>query len=146
MRNRAKCKLCGEVLESFHMSDFVQCKCKEISIDGGLQHFKAAAREWCNFLRIDDDDNEIAVTFVEKGTEGPQKAPEPTPEQTPEKNEADSLPSPIDSKEELIKTIDEMLGVIERLPIQAQTQPVTHYDYVSILLLIKKVLVMNGKG
>ena len=61
MKNRAKCKLCNDVLESFHRHDFVRCKCDEISIDGGTDLFKCGAKNWCNFIRLDDNDNEFPV-------------------------------------------------------------------------------------
>ena len=35
MRNRAKCKLCSSVIESYHRYDEVSCKCGEINISGG---------------------------------------------------------------------------------------------------------------
>ena len=34
-RNRARCKKCGDVIESKHVHDFVTCKCGSISVDGG---------------------------------------------------------------------------------------------------------------
>lgn len=63
MRNRAKCKLCEEIIESFHQFDYVSCDCGEISIDGGEYTFGASAKNFANFLRIDDNDKEVAVKF-----------------------------------------------------------------------------------
>ena len=44
----------------------VSCPCNEISIDGGTKKFRAAARDFKNFVRIDDEGNEVAVTLVDK--------------------------------------------------------------------------------
>jgi c-di-AMP phosphodiesterase-like protein len=61
MRNRAKCRLCGDILESFHEHDRVECGCGEITISGGQVRYEVAYRNIENLLRLDDNDNEIAV-------------------------------------------------------------------------------------
>ena len=33
--NRIKCKVCGEIIESKRIYDFVSCSCKRCYIDGG---------------------------------------------------------------------------------------------------------------
>jgi len=35
-RNAAKCKKCGDVIESKTTHHFVQCTCKSLAVDGGL--------------------------------------------------------------------------------------------------------------
>ena len=65
MRNRAKCKLCQSTIESFHPTDLVLCKCGEISVDAG-EGLKCAAKSWENFLRVDDEGNEIIVKVESK--------------------------------------------------------------------------------
>ena len=67
MKNRAKCKLCGDVIESFHSYDYVACRCGEIAVDGGMDNFRCIANDFGNFLRVDDEGNEIVVKVVEKG-------------------------------------------------------------------------------
>jgi hypothetical protein len=52
-RNMAKCRLCGDVIESRHTHDFVRCKCREIFVDGGLEYLRAGASDFNNFIRID---------------------------------------------------------------------------------------------
>lgn len=37
IRNIAKCKLCGDVIESKHRRDFVWCSCNSIYLDGGTE-------------------------------------------------------------------------------------------------------------
>ena len=40
-RNKAKCKLCGDIIESKHRHDFVMCRCEAIFIDGGNEYWRA---------------------------------------------------------------------------------------------------------
>lgn len=37
-RNRARCKMCGDVIESRYTHDFQRCSCGDISIDGGTSY------------------------------------------------------------------------------------------------------------
>lgn len=39
-RNRVKCKLCGDVIESKRRHDFVNCKCGECFTDGGTSYIR----------------------------------------------------------------------------------------------------------
>lgn len=66
MRNRAKCKLCGDTIESYANDDTIECSCGEITISGGNNKLITWAKDYANFLRIDDLDNEIEVKFVDK--------------------------------------------------------------------------------
>lgn len=115
MRNRAKCKKCDDIIESTHRHEFVSCRCGEISIDGGDAYCRCMAKDWDNFLRIDDDENIIVPKIKE-------------PEQKIEHTKP--------TREELIKLLDDMIGNIEGLPATAMINPVNHYDYVSGLLLL----------
>lgn len=126
MRNRAKCKLCGYIIESKHMHDYVECKCGAIAVDGGSDYFRAVANEWENFLRIDDEDNEIPIKVVEKGEQET-------------KQDVKQLETPL-TKEEKLKALDEMIKSYENLPPHALSQPTTHYDILSVLLLVKSLL------
>lgn len=36
--NRAKCKKCGDIIESKYTHDFVWCKCGAIFVDGGKSY------------------------------------------------------------------------------------------------------------
>jgi ribosomal protein S27AE len=40
IRNSAKCKKCGDEIESKHRHDFVSCKCGSIFTDGGKDYFR----------------------------------------------------------------------------------------------------------
>lgn len=122
MRNRAKCKLCLSILESFHRNDYVTCKCGEISIDGGLDELRTGARNWCNFIRVDDEGNEILVKV--KDSVEPIQSEEP----------------PRISKPELLDMLDIMAKNIENLPPQALSLPINHYDFLSFMLLVSSIL------
>lgn len=117
MRNRAQCRQCHTVLESFHELDYVSCKCGEISISGGGVRFETGAKDYSNFLRVDDDDNVVEPKFIEK------------------KNEPPSEPRKV-SREEVLDIIKETIKGIENLPQKAMSAPITHYDYLSLLHLI----------
>ena len=40
LRNIAKCKKCGDIIESKHRHDFVQCSCRSIFVDGGHDYIR----------------------------------------------------------------------------------------------------------
>jgi hypothetical protein len=122
MRNRAKCKLCKSIIESFHPADYVECSCGEIGVDGGAA-MRCLAKNFENFIRIDDNGNEIVVRL----------------ESDKEKHEpVDAPPKP--SQEELLDMLGEMIRNLEKLPVNAMTTPVTHYDLLSALMLISSIL------
>lgn len=123
MRNRAKCKLCQSVIESFHTWDHVTCNCGEISVDGGNEYLKCSAKDFKNFLRVDDNDNEIIVTVKEEPIEIPQ-------------SEISHKPS----RKELLSMFDEMITSYENLPKHAMLSPVSNADLCSSLILINAIL------
>lgn len=117
MRNRAKCKLCESVIESLGSHDYISCKCGHISVQGG----KRIAGDWVNFISVHDDDSEHPVEVKDK---------EPIIE----------LPKHKPTREELLNMLDAMLENIEKLPPHAMTQPITHYDLASLILLLSSIL------
>ena len=40
IKNAAKCKLCGDIIESKFTHDFQRCTCGSIFVDGGLSYFR----------------------------------------------------------------------------------------------------------
>lgn len=44
------------------------------------------------------------------------------------------------SRQEIVEMIDEMINNIERLPPGAMLQPINHYDYCSLLILLSVFL------
>lgn len=124
MRNRAKCKLCHSIIESFHEYDFVSCKCGEISVDGG-DSLKCGAINWDNFLRVDDDGNTIVPKIKEKASDKGLSE--------------ETLVNPM-TKDEMLNELDRMITSIEELPPIAMSTPITHYDFVSALMLLRSIL------
>jgi hypothetical protein len=122
MRNRAKCKLCNETVESFTIGDYVECKCGEIAIAGGLDKLITWAKDYKNFLRVDDLGNEIVVKYDEHK----------------EKDE-NELPSKFNRKD-MIDMLDNMATNIERLPQHAMTAPITHADHCALIMLLVAIM------
>ena len=131
MRNRAKCKLCEEILESFHRHDYVTCKCGEIFIDGGQDYLRCGANDWQNFLRVEDDGTITYPKIVEKSEEIEVIAQEIQKETT-----ITTKPS----RKETIEMLKLLIDSIENLPAHAMTAPVTHYDLSSALFIIHSIL------
>lgn len=40
IRNRARCLLCGDVIESVRTHDFVRCSCGALAVDGGTAYVR----------------------------------------------------------------------------------------------------------
>ena len=125
MRNRAKCKLCGSVIESFTIEDYVMCACEEIAISGGLVNLQCFAKDFKNFMRIDDNGNEILVSVKEKEDVKPL--------------DIGSKPT----KEELLKMLEELIKSYEKLPQKAMMTPVLHADVVSLMILLLEIMRTN---
>lgn len=120
MRNRAKCKLCNDLIESFHRHDYVACGCGEISLVGGLDYLGCGAKNWCNFLRVDDEGKEITVQVVEKREDIARE-----------------------EQSSVLELIEGMIKGLEGLPQTAMETPITHYDFHSILLLLRRMTKEN---
>jgi len=120
MKNRAKCKLCQSTIESFHEGDYVTCTCGHISVSGGLK-MECSSIDWNNFLRVDEQGNEIIVKVIEANSDVKPLYKEKL------------------SREDKLKMLDEMIKSYEDLPIHAINSPVTNYDLLSSLLLISSI-------
>lgn len=120
MKNKAKCRLCASIIESFHNDDYVECKCGEIAVDGGVA-LKCYAKDFNNFMRIDDFGNEIVVKL-----------------QSEEKEMID-YDKKI-TKKDILHMLEEMIRNIEKLPPNAMNQPITHYDQWSLMVLLASFL------
>jgi hypothetical protein len=55
MRNRARCRKCGDVVESLTRHDFRACRCGAIFVDGGQDYFRAGGSPE-DFEVIGEDD------------------------------------------------------------------------------------------
>jgi len=118
MKNRAKCKLCESIIESFHSTHYDVCKCGEISVDGG-DAMRCYAKDFSNFLRVDDEGN-IIIPII--------------------KTSDDVKPLDIDiskpTKKDLIAMLENLLKSIEDMPSAALTAPATNYDILSFGMII----------
>ena len=121
MKNRAKCKLCQSIIESYHRTDYVSCTCSQIAVYGGPDLMQCSAIDWANFLRVDDNNNEIAVKIREPGATFETKS-----DQTTSKT----------SRADLIYILDEMIASIDKLPQSAMTAPITNIEYQTLLCLL----------
>lgn len=120
MRNRAKCKLCGDIIESMHSTDLQACKCGQIYVDGGTA-MACGSYDWKNFLRVDDEGNEIIPKIQDK-------------------EKFDNLEmSHKPNREELIKMLDAMIENIEKLPVNAMMSPINHADFCSLMILLSSI-------
>lgn len=81
---------------------------------------ECSALDWNNFLRIDDQGNEIIVTVKSEDVK-------------PLYNEAPT-------REDKLKMLDEMIKSYENLPQNALNAPITGYDLLSALLLVSSIL------
>jgi len=52
IRNVAKCRLCGDIIESTNRHDFKWCKCGEISVDGGRAYIRRSANDLSNIIEL----------------------------------------------------------------------------------------------
>lgn len=120
MRNRAKCKKCEDVIESKFKNDFVKCSCDEIWIDGGQEYYRAGANDYSNFLRIDEDDKEVPVRFID----------DPTKEEPPVVMDMNNP----------MRALDDLIQRYENLPPDEMLKPITQYDQYSFLLLFREML------
>ena len=127
MRNRAKCKVCNQILESFHRYDYVTCNCGEISISGGNDILECSAKDWKNFLRVDDEGNTIEVKMADQLESLPQTE-EPTM-----------------TRDDLIDMLEAMTKNIENLPTHAKTSPVNQYDLLSLAYVVLAIFKKEKK-
>lgn len=121
MKNKAKCKLCSDIIESKFKNDFVKCSCGQIWIDGGEEYYRSGAEDYRNFLRIDEEGNEIEVTFIDQVT-----SKDDLKEDAPINNS--------------ISALEDMILRYESLPDEEMRKPVSQYDLYSFLLLFREML------
>lgn len=55
VRNVAKCRLCGDVIESHGIYDNQTCSCGEISVEGGENYIgRFASTNWYNIIDLSE--------------------------------------------------------------------------------------------
>ena len=50
--NRAQCRLCKQILESYHRHDFKWCTCGEMYVDGGKDYIRRGAKNFDNVIEL----------------------------------------------------------------------------------------------
>ena len=125
MKNRAKCKLCNSIIESFHPTDHVICKCGEIELNGGDGMY-AKANDFKNFVRVDDRGNEIVVRYH-------QVQPEVNADEQPEEEPKDLGFS------EAVQELQRLVDLDEQFLKQGNNAPVSRYDLSIYMLYIVKI-------
>lgn len=120
MRNRAKCKLCNEIIESLALTDLQFCSCKEIGVEGGTTLYRTYAKDYKNFLRVTDDDKEIEVKVKTKDEEN----------------------RPL-SKEEKLNELNYFIEKLESLDSQALSAHASNYDILTIAYFIRLLAETN---
>lgn len=133
MRNRAKCKLCESVIESLDQYDYVTCKCGEIAVDGGQSYCRCMAKDWNNFLRIDDEGNVVIPKIIEKGDK--EKALDELTSDAQSRGEYDKKLTRAD----MLDMLRQQIKSLEELPPQAMTCFVTNYDLLSLMMLLSAI-------
>src|SRR5258708_8688244 len=123
MRNRAKCKLCHSIIESYHDQDFVVCNCGHCSVSGGAAMYCGAV-DWATFVRVDDLGNEIVPIIKEKPLESDISSAKPDPEGV------------FNRKEKAFEALNYLKQSLESLPTAAMHANVTNYDLLSLVLIL----------
>lgn len=54
IRNAAHCLLCGDIIESRHRHDWVQCKCGNVFVDGGHDYCRAGYSDGSNIRWLNE--------------------------------------------------------------------------------------------
>lgn len=104
-------------MESHHPTDYVKCTCDEIALEGG-ESMRCFARDWTNFIRIDDEGKEFAPQIIEDVPKGATKP----------------------SRDELMAMLDASIKSYDNLPQNALNSPATNADLLSLMLLIQAIL------
>lgn len=63
LKNAARCRNCGDVIESVHRHDFKYCSCGAIAVDGGTDYLRRLAASW-------DDFEDMSVYETEETNDG----------------------------------------------------------------------------
>lgn len=61
LRNRAKCLICGDEIESRTVHEYKTCSCGNLSVDGGLEYTKRGVKDldkWEDLSEYEEQENE----------------------------------------------------------------------------------------
>lgn len=69
LRNVCKCSMCGDIIESKHVHDFVQCSCGRIFTDGGTEYVRRGCESPSDIVDLTEyESNAEALIRVNKET------------------------------------------------------------------------------
>lgn len=99
----------------YREGEIVACKCTEVILDGVEKKVICMTSD-NNFCEVDDNGNEIL-------------------------NNADNISKgQKPSKKDLLDMLDRMIADYDKMPSQAMTAPISHFDLSSALLLLSSIL------
>lgn len=60
IKNAIQCRICGGVIESKHVHDFVSCSCEAVAVDGGHDYLRRCGNkeDIIELSIIESDDNQ----------------------------------------------------------------------------------------
>ena len=60
IRNRIRCRRCGEIIESEHVYDFKYCPCGSVAVDGGTSYLRRCGNreDWEDLSETEEDKEE----------------------------------------------------------------------------------------
>jgi len=90
------------------------CKCGNCGVEGGTEAYKLIWEDLSKIVRLEDDNTETPI----KGDAEP----------------APAMPPVKPSRKEIMDTIGMSIKAFENLPPNAMMAPVTHYDFLSLLI------------
>jgi hypothetical protein len=126
MKNKAKCKLCESIIESFYEYDYVSCKCGEIAVYGGAGMYCEFKNE-NNFLRMDENGAEMSIKYLSKDDEH-------------KKNDSPTNPPEEISRDELIYSLQQFVEATEKSPNHEKYSYVTQIMLSDCILTILNIL------
>lgn len=53
--NKAKCRRCGDIIESKSVHDYVICKCGAIAVDGGKEYLRRSAIDLNDIIELSEE-------------------------------------------------------------------------------------------
>lgn len=54
LKNVIQCKMCGEIIESKHVHDFVMCSCGSCAVDGGHDYLRRCYKEEGCYIELSE--------------------------------------------------------------------------------------------
>ena len=95
---------------------------------GGPDLMECASKDWKNFIRVDDQGNEVIPKIVEKEIELAGVEP------------------PRMTYKEKVDMLVAMVNNLESLPPHVMSQPINHYDFYSYFLVLSNILSSSDKN